>query len=454
MDSPKPKDYSPQKLFALIVASIFVVEFGIMVALQYLFGPKPPLENFLDSTTLVVIIYPVLYFYIYRPMVGEIARRKSAEAELQAHSNELEKFKMAVNSVSEHIVITDSDGKVIFANPAAEKITGYSQKEILGKKAGNRELWGGRMDSEFYKELWYTIKIQKQSFSGEILNRRKNGTDYNAYSTITPVLNRRGDVEFFVSIERDITREKAIDRAKTEFVSLASHQLRTPTTAINWFSKMLLNGEVGKINADQKHYLKNIYDGNKRMMELISALLDVSRIELGTFSIMPEVVSLPEICNNLISELKSQLAAKKIRLTADYQPFLPKISADPRLAYIIFQNLLTNAVNYSPPKSRISVAISVNKDQEPGYYLISVKDQGIGIPAQEQDKIFSKLYRADNAREEVPEGTGLGLYIVKSVLEHTGGEIWFESEENKGSTFFVKLPLTGMKQKEGEKALL
>jgi two-component system sensor histidine kinase VicK len=212
---------------------------------------------------------------------------------------------------------------------------------------------------------------------------------------------------------------------------------------------MLLDEDAGKINKDQEDYLHEIYNGNKRMVDLVNSLLNVSRIDLGTFAIEPSNNDVIEICNSVIKEMQSAIDDKKIKLIKDYEKDLPLINVDPKLMRIIFQNLLSNAVKYTPNEGEVSVKI--NKDTENLH--IKIKDSGYGIPKSQQSKIYTKLFRADNVREKVTDGTGLGLYLVKSIVDKSGGKIWFESIEDKGTTFYVNIPLKGMKAKEGTKGL-
>lgn len=362
-------------------------------------------------------------------------------------ANDLEKFKLAVENASDHIVITDPDGIVLYGNKMVESITGYSLKEAVGEKAG--KLWGNLMPKEFYENLWETIKNKKEVFGGTLKNKRKNGEMYDADISISPVLDSKNNVVYFVGIERDITKEKQIDRVKTEFVSLASHQLRTPLSTIAWYAEMLLSGDAGKISKEQKKFLNEIYVGNNRMIELVNALLNVSRLDLGTFAVDPEVCDLRDIAKEVIKDVLPQMKEKNQEFKEDYENNLPKANVDKKLVDIIMQNLLSNAMKYTPEKGEIKLSIKTDKEN----FLISVSDNGMGIPVDSQSKIFTKLYRADNVREKDTVGTGLGLYMVKSILEQSGGEIWFESQENKGTTFFVKIPLSGMKKKEGSKKL-
>jgi len=258
-----------------------------------------------------------------------------------------------------------------------------------------------------------------------------------------------GKVIGCVVVFRDITKERMIDKAKSEFVSLASHQLRTPLSAVNWYAEMLLNGDAGKINENQRKYLEEIYHGNQRMVALVNSLLNVSRIELGTLAINIKPTNLTKLANSVLTELRPKIKNKKLKVTKKYDSRLPKIKVDPKLMRIVFQNLLSNAVKYTPLGGK--VRLNITKRQSA--ILITVADTGYGIPKNQQAKVFTKLFRGDNVRTKQTEGTGLGLYIVKAVVKEAGGKIWFKSQENKGTTFYVTLPLKGMKAKKGTKSL-
>jgi PAS domain S-box-containing protein len=374
-------------------------------------------------------------------------------------ANDLEKFKLAVENASDQIVITDPEGIVVYGNKALTRITGYTPQEAFGKKAA--VLWRVPMSREYYEHLWDVIKNQKKLFIGEIQNRRKNGELYIANISISPVLDKTGNVIYFVAIEHDITKEKEIDKAKTEFVSLASHQLRTPLSSINWYTEMLLAGDAGKLKEEQKKYLSEVAAGSQRMVDLVNALLNVSRLDLGTLMIEPESVDVPSISRSVVLELKPQVIEKKIKISESYDKDLVEYSADKKLLRIVFQNLLSNAVKYTPKKGLVKVEVGQKtKGQAFGdrkldgdFLTILVEDHGMGIPVRQQDKIFTKMFRADNARESETEGTGLGLYIIKSIINQSGGHVWFQSEEGQGTTFYVILPLSGMKKKSGTKQL-
>ncbi|MEI6280617.1 MAG: ATP-binding protein [bacterium] len=374
-------------------------------------------------------------------------------------AKDLEKFKLAVDNATDQIVITDKEGIVVYANKIIETITGYSPEETVGKKSGI--LWGMQMPKEYYQNMWDIIKNQKRVFHSVIKNRRKSGEFYFANISISPVLDNRGDIVFFVGLERDVTREKEIDRAKTEFVSIASHQLRSPLSAISWYTEMLLDGDAGKINKEQKKYLEEVMGGNKRMVDLVDSLLNVSRLDIGTFFIELELLNIVDMAKSVVSEFEPQMKSKKIKLEGVYGEDIGEFKADKKLLRMVLQNLLSNAVKYSKNEGKVKVELfNLQKGQKFGgrnmdkdSMTIKISDSGIGIPQSQKNMIFSKMFRADNARKIETQGTGLGLYIVKSISDLTGGMIWFESEEDKGTTFYVSFPSSGMTKEEGSNKL-
>ncbi len=381
-----------------------------------------------------------------RAMLNLLEDLSKQKDKMQKHAIELQKFELAVENAHDHIVITDPDGKILFANKAVESITGYSREEIFSKKAGSKKLWGGHMGQKTYELFWNRIKIEKKVFVGEFQNRRKSGEKYIAEAQVSPILDKQGNVLFFVGIERDITKAKEIDRMKTEFISLASHQLRTPLSAMKWFLEMLLHGDAGPLSIEQTEFINNVEQSNNRMIELVNSLLNVSRIESGRIIIEPSPTNLKQIVDEVQNEIIMKLNEKKQRLIITIHQSLPLIPLDQKLIRQVFINLLTNAIKYSPPGEDITIIISKENNE----MVVQVADNGYGIPSSEHIHIFDKFYRATNAIKKETEGNGLGLYLVKSIIESSGGKIWFTSEENKGSSFYFTIPLYGMAKKEGE----
>ena len=364
-----------------------------------------------------------------------------------------EQLNAILSSMAEGLIAIDNERRIILMNQAAgillrtapPEAAGQEIKQILAVYRDNQPL------------AYQDLPIEKAITERDIISiglldnlsvKAKNGRLFPIAMTIAPLL-AKGEISGAIILFRDITKDREIDQAKTEFVSLASHQLKTPLSAINWYSEMVLEEEVGPLNEKQKEYLKNLYDANRRMVELVNSLLNVSRIDLGAFAVEPAPTDFSAVADEVLTELKPQIGLKKLRLDKEYDKQVPSINADPKLLRIIFQNLLSNAVKYTAPNGVIGLALKKEGDN----VLIRVTDTGYGIPAADQGKIFTKLFRADNVRDKEAEGTGLGLYIVKAVVEAGGGRIWFDSLEGRGTSFFITLPLVGMKKKAGTRGL-
>ncbi|MFH1236181.1 MAG: HAMP domain-containing sensor histidine kinase [Parcubacteria group bacterium] len=235
-------------------------------------------------------------------------------------------------------------------------------------------------------------------------------------------------------------RLKEIDQMKTEFISVASHQMRTPLSAIKWVIKMMLDGDMGPLTAEQRDLLSKGYQSNERMITLINDLLDVSRIDEGRFQYMFSRHDLVEIAQRVIDETHANIKARGVHF--HFKPPenpLPKASIDEQKMHLVIQNLIDNAIKYTPKGGDVTVDVSQDEDK----IRFSVKDTGAGIPERQQDRIFSKFFRADNVIRMQTEGSGLGLFIVKSIVEGHKGEIHFESREGVGSTFSFTLPVEG-----------
>jgi len=391
----------------------------------------------------------------------DVSNVKRVQEVLEARTNELEsakniieeevqnvrKFQKAVDSSTEAVSITRPDGTIIYVNPAWTVLNGYSNEEALGRNS--RLLKSIETKPEIFIAMWEKLTAKLTFRTEDIVNKRKDNTTYLAELSIFPITEGEQTL-FYVSICQDISLRKEIDRAKTEFVSLASHQLRTPLSAIRWYSEMLLSKYVGELNEKQRQYVKEIYAGNLRMVDLVNALLNVSRLDLGTFAIEPEEVSPIQICESVLTELNPQLIEKKQTVERVFAKAPATYLADPKLVRIVFQNLLSNSVKYTQSGGAIAVEIGIKGNA----LHIRVTDNGYGIPKSQHGKIFQKLFRADNVRQKDTEGTGLGMYIVKAIVEFAGGQISFESEENHGTTFHVLLPLSGMVKKTGTRGLV
>lgn len=230
-----------------------------------------------------------------------------------------------------------------------------------------------------------------------------------------------------------------LDQLKSEIISVAAHQLRTPLSAIKWTLKMLINGDVGQITPDQRELLGKGFESNERMINLVNDMLSVDRLESGRVKYNFVAVQLEDLVQGMLQELMQLATKKNIKIVfARPQQLLPKLKLDPDKMHDVLQNLIDNAIKYSNPNSEVIVRLSSDGQN----IQFSVKDSGIGIPKQQQSKIFERFFRAENAVKIASDGSGLGLYIAKSIIKRHGGDIWYESEEGKGSTFYFTLPLS------------
>ncbi|MCE7897921.1 hypothetical protein DCC61_02820 [Candidatus Microgenomates bacterium] len=261
-------------------------------------------------------------------------------------------------------------------------------------------------------------------------------------------LDKDGVIQYYVATQRDVTEQKEVDQMKTDFVSLVSHQLRTPLSSMRWNLEMLLAGDIGKLSAKQKAVIKSTEEANARMIKLISTLLNISRIESRKLIVEPEEIDLVAYFEDLARQCQSNVKGQKLLLTMPKGPY--KVVVDPMLLRQITNNFLNNASKYSPEDKPIEISVV----DQGGKYKISVTDHGIGIPQSEQRKIFGKFFRASNVSKHATDGTGMGLYIGSMLVKLLGGTIGFESQEDKGSTFWVELPRSGVSARAGEVKLV
>ncbi len=358
------------------------------------------------------------------------------EEERRALAIVVAKNEALLESLGDGILAADKDGVITNINQAAEKLLRGSQDDFLGKKLNEvLHIWddkGERISNENrpFQKAFVTGKKVVETFIYE----RRDRTKFPAAVTMTPVIYDSkivGAIEVF----RDVTKELELDRAKDEFISLASHQLKGPITAISWSLGEFLIQNKSKLSKEQKDLLEKVFEINKGMSELVGGFLDVTRMETSGFAVETGEVDLKETCDLVIEELKGQIEERKIEIIKKYdkEDLISNIGL--KAARILFQNLLTNAIKYSSEKRRVEISI----EKHDKGILVSIKDSGVGIPEKSKGFIFTKLFRADNAKTQEPNGTGLGLYLVKSLLDKSGGKIWFESTEGKGTTFFVEL---------------
>lgn len=331
-----------------------------------------------------------------------------------------------ITNFADGLLVFDKENKLSLINPQAELFLQVKTQEIIGKSAWEIS------NLENFKPLKNILtKEIKQAYRKELTLRENLVLEI---STIP--LSFNGEKMGNLIVLHDITREKLVERLKTEFVSLSAHQLRTPLSAIKWILRMLLDGDLGPLMDEQKEFLEKAFYSNERMIHLINDLLNITRIEEGRFLFTFKPVDIVKLTEEIVESFQDEIKRKKIIF--EFKKPLNKIlqvEGDNEKIKLAIENLIDNAITYTPENGKVTITLEGNQE-----ILFSIKDSGIGIPEEQKERIFNKFFRAKNALKMETEGSGLGLYITKNIIEAHGGKIWFESKENQGSTFYFTLP--------------
>lgn len=345
-----------------------------------------------------------------------------------------------LQSMDDGLLVTDGQGMITYVNRMAESLTGFDEME--GKKVQDVLKIFSKDGKELKRlhpvaSVLATKKPFRPAADPQFSLQRKDSILTALQIRTTPIL--RGTLCLgSVTVLRDITEERRIDHMKSEFISLVSHQLRTPLSSMRWYLEMLITEDAGKSSDDQKEYVRQLNESNARMVHLVNALLSVSKIELGTFQVSPESIALPDLIRNIALSFDVESKQKKVTVQLKMPQENVGIRSDRSLLSLIIENFLSNALKYSQIES--SVTVTLNEDKKAGMITLSVTDKGIGIPALQQAQIGHKLFRGTNAQSHDTDGNGLGLYISHIAAETIGGTLTFESAEGKGSTFTLKVP--------------
>lgn len=384
-------------------------------------------------------------------LARERAEREHSEA-VQGRDDLM--MRSALESIGEGVVVIAPDMKIVAANGAAATILESSCDELIGRHFHRAlplfDANGKRIALEKRASALALKHNERVEFTdtNDVRLMSKSGREVPVWLVATP-LTHGSEVLGAVCTIRDVTRLQREQQAKSEFISLASHQLRTPLSVISLNLELLERMCVkAKLGREEYDVLKTMERASKRMIDLMNVLLSLARLESGTLKPHPQNVSLQK----LTTEVSEQLAAlaKEHRVQVRSSVKGGTVKTDPQFLHMILQNLLSNAVKYSKERGRVSYKVEVVR----GTLALTVRDKGFGIPKEEQAKMFNRLFRASNAVHAGVEGTGLGLYLVERMVRELGGRIWFESRLHHGSTFYVTFPVgtaTGSRSRSSRK---
>jgi PAS domain S-box-containing protein len=354
---------------------------------------------------------------------------------LQAQEDEVRRRTAILESIAEGVIVGDKEGRIVVVNAAAERILGAPRQRIVGhslkRLTGHTVLdptadWG--LIAQADAPLQTVFELENKV----------------VYVSSAPVLTPAGDHLGSVAILRDITQETEAKRAKSEFIATISHELRTPLTAIRGYAEALTGGMVGPTSESQAHFLKIIRDNALLMVGLTENLIAVADLEKGGLKLEYGETDLYLIVGEVLRSFQSQVDARQLQVKLEIEDGLPPIEADAARVRQILDNLVSNGVRFTYPGGRITVGARLLRDdagQMPTHCAIWVADTGIGIPLEEQTRIWERFYRPANPLAAEAGGLGVGLSIVKSLVEAHGGRAWLESVPGMGSTFTVLLPV-------------
>ena len=354
---------------------------------------------------------------------------------LKAHKVEVAKSQAILEGVADGVIVADADGNIILFNAAAERILELPREQALGRTTGEMLGLYGSQARDWMETVARWAEQSETYAADEYLVAQLEIGDRIVSVHLAPVL--MGD-EFLctVSVFRDITAEVEAERAKTEFVSTVSHELRTPMTSIKGYVDLLLLGAAGTVTESQQRFLSIVKNNADRLTMLVGDLLDLSRIESGRVALSPKVVQVEGVVSRVVTAMEARAVDRGLTLRSDVPPTLPDVLADPDRVVQILTNLVANACQYTLAGGEVAVLASAHEDE----VHVSVRDTGIGIAQEDQEKIFGRFFRADDPVVQDAPGTGLGLSIVQSLVEMQGGRVWVESELGGGSMFTFTLP--------------
>lgn len=415
-------------LYALQVCVVATAAFWY--AWVYLKIPFLHTEKFLIAMVfLVIALLTVVVFQSIRVSITASHIAKGMAEDMLVYSREL--FTELYRGSPVPYLVIDARHHVDSANYAAVRLFGVEEGWLEGKNIfeyvrGKDETYTALIPQYFAQSVF----INNEEV--EIL-RPDETTRWVMLSLFSFTDAKRQHKGLLTLV--DITKQKEIDKAKTEFVSLASHQLRTPISAMKWNIELLKTSGLTGATEGERAYVDKIEHGLTRMDALVADFLSVSKLELGTLTPQYESVDFDTFMGTVLDEHDTQAAHRAITIVRSWDTG-ETITTDVHLLGMAIGNLISNAIKYTPEQGTVTIcSLHEGKNR-----VITVEDTGMGIPFEEQSRVFTKIFRAENARSQVPDGTGLGLYIVHEAVKVLGGNISFVSKEHEGTTFTVVLP--------------
>jgi PAS domain S-box-containing protein len=345
-------------------------------------------------------------------------------------------------SIGEGAIVTDSEANISRINTAAEDILGIKSADVIGKWYPSIviiEDEDGNVIPNMERPMAQVFMTGKTVFR-KVFARRSDGNRVALAMTVSPVLSH-GKPVGAIEVFRDISEEVRLDQAKTEFIALASHQLRTPATAVKQYLNMLLEGYAGKLTDSQTAFIATANEGNERQLKIINDILKVAAADSGDMVLDRRKTELGKLIQSVVDEELPKLIKSRQKLIFKRPERPLNAEIDPHIFRMVLENLIDNAHKYTYPDKTIEVTLTPNGSTA----IISIRDEGVGISSTDAKRLFQKFVRLESTLSVSAGGTGLGLYWVKKVLELHGANIAVESQVGKGTVFSITLPTSKTK---------
>ena len=373
------------------------------------------------------------------PITGRKARKSSALVPATGEKSHPYLDAM-ITRTTDAILAIDQDFRVLDFNPAvvtmlgwtAENALGYPCSEVLRCRNLNHMLLCGTSSCPLMRALSEKAPLVRE----ELIIGTTATKICEVAASITPVNVEKDPYVVFTA--RDISGLRVLNRMRANFVSMVSHELRTPLNSVHGFIELLMQGHMGELTPEQHKYLGYAQEGVQQLISIAEDILLMTRSDVGQFEIKPEEVNFRVLARQVVSSLQPQALKADVALDKDIPSPSPLLYVDPQRMKQVLNNLVTNAIKFTPPGGTVTIAACPYDEQ---FVLISVSDTGFGIPAEDRPHVFERFYQSNHSQQSKMGGYGLGLPIAKLIVEQHGGEIDFDTEVNKGTTFYFTAPL-------------
>jgi PAS domain S-box-containing protein len=392
-----------------------------------------------DGSTFPIMVYssPAIQEKKTSGVRGILIDMSSVRQAEQSFQEIAAKDEALLGSIADGVIAINKERRIILINRTALRMLNVTEKEAMGKKwfeILHKEDKEGNVISPKLSAFERALKTGQVSDSvTPFYYAGKNGNRFPVSRAVSPVI-LGGETIGAIDVFRDISYEKQLDQAKDDFLSLASHQLRTPLSASKWILEML--SQSSNLDDKQQEYLRDLGVANDQLVDLVNGLLDVARIQAGKLPVNKKSTDVSALIRAAVASAKPNLEKKQQKINLDVNIEIRPVIIDPLLFSQAFNNILSNACDFAPEKGIIDIRLGAVK----GGYVVSIRNYGSIIPEADQLKVFSQFYRGQNAQEAQHVGSGLGLFIAKTAVEANGGKIWFESNAENGTTFYFTVP--------------